>query len=504
MLKYEFTKEHSLTCKADIFAIGVKEDGEKKPGILMGTDGGTEIDKALAGIIKKIIKEENFSGELGKCKLIPTHDKIFAKNILLIGMGKPADLTLESLRTLGFKIVETANSIKASSIGLVLNAEKFGTLKSEERAQALFEGIVMGGYNFTRYKDPKDVEKDTLALIKIIYKANTAGVKKAIDLGLEMGKAINYARDLVNMPALDMTPVALAKEAIAICKGTRLTCKVMDEKEIKKERMELFLTVAKGSANPPRFIHIKYKPAKKAKTKVAIVGKGITFDSGGINLKPTRHIETMKCDMGGAAAVLGVMKLLPLIKPNVEVDGYIATCENMVDGKAGKPGDVVKSRSGKTVEIVNTDAEGRLILADALDYVIESKPDVIIDLATLTGGVLYALGEIYTAILGNDQKLIDKLIESSKAAGEPTWQLPMEKEYLKGYKEGIADLNNNGKTYAMTIGGALFLQEFIGKTKKWAHFDIAESAWSGEDRGYKKKGGTGAGIATLVKYLMTL
>jgi leucyl aminopeptidase len=226
----------------------------------------------------------------------------------------------------------------------------------------------------------------------------------------------------------------------------------------------------------------------------------VTFDSGGINLKPSRHIETMKCDMAGAAAVLGLMKLLPVIQPGVIVDGYIPTAENMVDGKAHKPGDVVKSRNGKTVEIINTDGEGRLLLADAIDYAIQKKPDALIDLATLTGSVRYALGEIYTAILGNDQKLINKVIDASKEAGEPTWQLPLVKEYLKGYVDGIADLNNVGKTFAGTISGALFLHEFVGKTK-WAHLDIAETAWTEEDRNYRTKGGTGAGIQTLVKFL---
>ena len=264
--------------------------------------------------------------------------------------------------------------------------------------------------------------------------------------------------------------------------------------------MNLISAVSRGSLNPPRFIHIRYKPAKKTNKSMAIVGKGVTFDSGGYNLKPSRHIENMKADMGGAAAVLGLMKILPVIKPNVVVDAYIPASENMIDGEAHKPGDVIKSRSGKTVEILNTDAEGRLLLADAIDYAIAKKPDILIDLATLTGGVRYALGEIYTAILGNDQKLIDNILAASKEAGEPMWQLPLEKEYLKGFKESIADMSNTGKSFASTINGALFLNEFVGKTK-WGHLDIAEAAWSDDARGYRSKGGTGAGVQTLVKFL---
>lgn len=502
-LDFEFTKEDITKIKADIFIIECRKmPGEKKkPGQLLRTDGGAALDKKLGGLIGRIITEEGLTGEAGCYKVIQTHGKIGAKNILVAGIGEDREFDLDTVRIVGARISKVAGELKASSVAGVVQPEKVEKFTPAERMQALSEGLILGGYRFERYKDKKAIEKQTFKTIKLICRGDTAPLSKAIATGTTIAEAINYARDLVNTPGDDMTPEVVAKEALKIGKKKGLSCTILDEKGIKRERMNLISAISKGSANPPRFIHIKYTPPRKAGARIAIVGKGITFDSGGYHLKPIKHIENMKCDMAGAAAVLAVMKMLPSFKPNVAVDGIIAASENMIDGKSIKPGDVIISRSGKTIEISNVDAEGRLIIADAIDYALQKKPDMLIDIATLTGGVLYALGEIYTAILGNDQKLIDKLISASKEGGEPTWQLPLEKKYLKGLKEAIADLNNTGKTYAIVISGALFLSEFVGKTR-WAHLDIAESAWAKEERDYHPKGGTGAGAQTLIRFLM--
>lgn len=501
-LTYKFSKEDLSKIPADIVVIQCKKvlgDG-KKPGQLLKSDGGMLLDKALGGLLTRVLADEMFDGSQCTSKIIDIHSKIAAKKILIVGIGEEKDLSLDSLRLIGSKITKIANGLRAKSIAGVLQPEKIKNLSPSDRMQALVEGMQLGGYRFDLYKNKKDLEKPTLQTIKVIFGGNPAAAEKATKLGTLFAEAISYARDLVNMPGHDLTPEVLAIEAKKIAKAGHLFCKVLNEKEIEKDGMGLLTAISKGAANPPRFIHLGYKPKKKAKIKIAIVGKGITFDSGGYNLKSTIHMENMKQDMAGAAALLSIMKLLPTIRPSVQIDGYIPATENMIDGKAHKPGDVIRSRSGKTVEILNLDAEGRLILADAIDHAKENSPDIMIDMATLTGGVRYALGEIYTAILGNDQGLIDKIISASKSAGEPMWQLPLEKEYLKGFKESIADLNNNGKSYASTICGALFINEFVGKTK-WAHLDIAESAWAREERGYRTKGGTGAMIQTIINFL---
>jgi leucyl aminopeptidase len=499
-LEYTFTKEPITNVAADIVMVRCRKDAKKKVATLLAADGGTLLDAALKGLISGIISEEEFSGEKGKCKAINTRGLLKAKNVLLIGTGEDSEFDLDAIRLAGSKASKIANELKAETIAGVVQPEGIFGMKAEARMQAFAEGMVYGGYRFDRYKTGKEKPKNTLKTVHLACKKDQQPIKNALERGSVIAEAICYAKDLVNTPGYDMTPEALAKEARTLCRDNGLRLTILDEKAIIKEKMRLITAVAMGASNPSRFIHIGYSPKKKARVRVAIVGKGITFDSGGYNLKTGKGIDHMKDDMAGAAAILAIVKLLPVIRPDAAVDAYIAAAENMIDGKAIKPGDVVTARNGKNIEILNTDAEGRLILADAFSYALEDKPDILIDIATLTGGVAYALGEIYTAILGNDQKLVDRLIGASKEGGEPTWQLPLEKEYLKGYKEGIADLNNTGKTLAGTISAALFLQEFVGGAK-WAHLDIAESSFAKEERGYRAKGGTGAGVKTLVNFL---
>ncbi|MFA4875658.1 MAG: M17 family metallopeptidase, partial [bacterium] len=288
-----------------------------------------------------------------------------------------------------------------------------------------------------------------------------------------------------------------AKQIAAEC---GLRCTVLKPDAIRRERMAGLLAVSRGSAEPPAFISLVYKPKGKPHGHVAIVGKGITFDAGGISLKPPRGMELMKGDMAGAASVLYAMQAIAALKPRAQVSAYIPAAENLPDGKAIKPGDVIKMRNGKTVEIVNTDGEGRLIIADALSYAADRNPDAIIDVATLTGGAAYCCGELYTLVLGSEQKLVDKLCRAAEAEGEPMWQLPIVEQYKKGYTSGIADLNNSGKSKAQTIMGAIFLREFVGKTP-WAHLDIAASSWADDELPIGPKGATGIMVRTLVEFV---
>lgn len=507
-MKFRIAKGSLESFKADIIAIACFEKetkkGEKpKPAALMKEDGGVAVDRKLNGAISRLIAAEEFTGAEGKNKLLFTANLMPARYVLLIGLGQKKAFTLETLRRAASTIAKAANEVKALSVAAVFGREAIGEFGMPTRMQAIVEGIILGSYAFDQYKKEEDRKKNTLETVRFIAAGNKAMFDRAIHVGESVANATNFARNLGNTPALDMTPSILAKFARDIASRHKMTINVMGAKQIKAEKMEAFLSVAKGSAEPPVFIHMQYKPPKTAKTKIAIVGKGVTFDSGGISLKPPKQMEPMKDDMAGAGAVIGIMKAVADLKPQVVVDAFIPACENMPAGNAVKPGDIIKARNGKTIEIITTDAEGRMILADALSYAADRKPDYMIDIATLTGACVYAVGEHYVAIIGNDQRLIDKLKKSGDKAGEPLWQLPLEKEYKKGLVKGIADIKNVGSSKADTINGALFLEEFVGEIK-WAHLDIASTSWTDEDLPYAPRGCTGAGVRVLLNFLMSL
>lgn len=506
-MNFKLTSEAVSKMHVDLIAVSCwqkcKNEDDKGIAVLSKEDHGIEIDKALGGLISEIIASEQFKGEAATCKIIYTAGKIPAKAVLLIGLGKAGEFNTDVARKAGAKAVNAAFTLKAKSIAATIHPSKFRTYSPADRTQAFVEGFILGAYKFEQYKDKKDIEPATLKDVIISFKGlGRDKLQASIDKAVSIAGNVNMVRDMVNIPAKDMTPEHVAKKALEIAAKEKLTCTVWGKKEIEKAKMGLFLAVARGSENEPKFIHLHYKP-RKARSKVAIVGKGVTFDSGGYDLKPGRYMLNMKEDMAGAATALAVINTVAQLKLSVELDVYIPATDNMIDAKAEVPGNIITSRSGKTVEIISTDAEGRLILADAISYALEKKPDYIIDIATLTGGVLYALGEIYTAVLGNDQRLVDKYIASSKNAHEPAWQLPLVKEYKKGLTDGIADLKNLGKTRADTIAGGLFLEEFVGKSK-WLHLDIAESAWSEEDKNYISRGGTGVPVRTLVDLLSSI
>jgi len=317
--------------------------------------------------------------------------------------------------------------------------------------------------------------------------------QSGIEKGGIIAEGVNFARDLVNEPPDVATPALLAETALSI-KG--IECRIIERDEAEKLGMGAFLAVAKGSEFPPKFIHMSYKPKGVSKKKVAIIGKGITFDSGGLDIKPASGMVNMKDDMAGAAAVIAVMRVLPLLKPDVEVHGIVAACENMPDGKAYRPGDVLKSLSGKTIEIDNTDAEGRLTLADAITYAKNIGVDEIIDLATLTGACMVALGRVASGIMGNNQELINRLIKSAEDSGERLWQLPLYEEYKESLKSDIADFKNTGSREGGASIAGVFLKEFAGDTP-WVHIDIAGPSWLDKDIKELSKGPSGVGVRTL-------
>ena len=477
--------------KTELIVVGLFAPAEKLPAELKS------VDDKLHGAIAHAIKGKEFEGEWQQFRLVSTLDKIPAKNILLLGLGKKEDVTLEILRKsagLSAKIARDFCGITEYSTTLH-NLEIKGTSR-KERAQAVAEGSVLGAYQYIKYRT---VDKKR---IKVISQVTLVGddVHAEARKGVVLAECANLVRDLVNEPASNMKPDDLAQEAKKLEKlGVKVT--VFDKKAIEKIGLTALLAVNRGSVNEPRFVIMEYNGG--GKKKVAFVGKGITFDSGGLDIKSADGMVTMKEDMAGAATVLAAVRAAALLKLKVHVVGVFAATENMLGMDAYKPGDVVTAYNGKTIEINNTDAEGRVILSDALSYTEKNlKPDVMVDLATLTGAVRIALGNVCAAVMSKDEKLVSHLIASGNASGERLWQLPMWPEYNELVKSEIADVFNTSTVprNAGTIVGAVFLSNFVEKTP-WAHLDIAAVAWADADADYTRKGGTGFGVRLLINAL---
>ncbi|MBX7148702.1 leucyl aminopeptidase [bacterium] len=449
----------------------------------------------------KLLTTEKFEATPLAAKLIPTHGLANAGYVLLVGLGDSKKADLETLRRVGARVYQVGMQVRAKTIITQLMPSPLEKVSATDACQALVEGVELAGYSFNRYFKPKkDVHVIKSLSIAVPAKAKAADLKKAASKAVILSEGTKLARDLVNTPANDMTPLALAAVAKK-AKGVRV--KVFNKAQIRRLGMELFLSVNYGSSNPPAFIEMHYKPKGKAKKRVCIIGKGITFDSGGLSIKPAKGMETMKDDMAGAAGVIGYMSVIARLNPKVEVYGFVAATDNLVDAHSTKPGDVIKSMNGKTVEILNTDAEGRLTLADALCYAGKKKPDYMVNTATLTGACLVALGDRYSAVLSNDSELTKKLIDSGAYTCEKMWELPLADEYKAELKSPIADLKNIGSGYAGTINGGLFLQEFVDKIK-WAHIDIAGPAWTEKPKEYETRGGTGVMVRTWAKFVESL
>ncbi len=467
-----------------------------------------ESDTAPAGLPQKkaLIQEAaalGFKGKENSAVVFNPKGASPSKLVILSGLGVKKNAGAETLRRATALAVKRVAALSQKSVSILL-PQTMADLARE--AQSIAEGAALAGYKFDKYisgKRDRGVTQGTL----IIPKKTDAEVKKGLKLAQVFSEAVCFARDLVNEPPSRMTPIEFAKLALEVAqKGadSGVTIKILDKKKIEEMKMGAILGVNIGSNEPPVFIHMHYKPANAKKT-VALVGKGITFDSGGLSLKPAESMETMKMDMAGAASILGVFKALPAIKPEVEIHGIMALTENMPGGKAYKPGDVLIAMNGKSIEVLNTDAEGRIILADALAYAAKLNPDCIIDLATLTGACVIALGSLVAGAMGNDDALFDDLNSASQSTGEQLWKLPLVKEYRDSLKSPIADLKNisSVRREAGSIIGGLFLQEFVDN-KPWIHLDIAGPAWTDRELPYCKHGGTGFPTRTLLTYLLNI
>ena len=454
--------------------------------------------KIDSGIVDFLINKEQFKAKFGQFYKLTPFKPGCADKILFAGLGKQEEFTLNKLREVAAKAIRQAASMKnIQNVAFSMMNIKKTDFEKADLVQVLTEGILIGDYNFDKYKSKdEDAEKIEKVTICDLCEGCADKAREGFEKGKIVATSINYAKDLINEQPNIVTPEKIAQCAKEL-QGADV--RVYEKNEIEQMGMGAFLAVSQGGGHSPKFIHIKYTPANPKK-KVAIIGKSITFDSGGLDLKPPASMLTMKDDMSGSAVVLGVIKALVALKPDVEVHGIIASTENMVGSKAYKPGDILRAKNGKTIEVDNTDAEGRLTLADALCFADELGVDEIIDIATLTGACMVALGSYASGIMGNDDKLVKKLIETGKIVGENLWEMPMFEDYKDSLKSDIADMKNTGSRYGGASTAGVFLSNFV-KNTKWAHIDIAGTAFLDKPQHECSKGASGVGVRTLINYI---
>lgn len=474
-------------------------DGVKSPG------GGTgAVDKALDGAISQLIAEGEIKGKRGELTLIHTLGKLPTPRVLVAGLGKQADFRLETVRNVTGAALRRLRNAGASTVATIVHGAGIAGLDPEECAQAIAEGAVMGLYRFERLKKPDDERKqiDSLTLVEF-DQSKLEPLERGVERGRFLGEAANHARDMANEPANHLTPSAMAERAQALAKDAGLECTVLERDELEKMGMGALLSVAAGSTQPPRFIVMRHRGNRGGKSTLGLLGKGITFDSGGISIKPSAGMEEMKGDMSGGAAVISAMWALGKLKAPINVTGIVPATENMPSGSATKPGDVVTAMNGRTIEVINTDAEGRLILADAICYARQEKLSPIIDVATLTGAMQIALGPGATGFMATDDALAAAITEAGEAAGERMWRFPLIDEYREGLKSNVADIKNTGKRYGGAISAAKFLHYFAEDTP-WAHIDMAGTDRKDKDKGAWVKGASGLPARTLVNLALAL
>ena len=458
-----------------------------------------QVDQEWKGFLSDLVKKGDYRGELFQCRLLYTHGVLPAERVLLTGLGKKEEFDLERWRGAASKAGQFARD---SGFGqIVFPVKAFDRYSEETLAESFITGLLLGVYQFS---DFKTLDRDKIKEIKeTVLLGETAEAVKSVGNGLKTGRIIStgvcMARDLVNGPSNEITPAALGRKARQIADRRNMDLQILEVSEAEAMGMGAFVAVAKGSYEPGKFIVLEYNKGKGFDT-IALVGKGITFDSGGISIKPSERMERMKDDMSGAAAVLGALQAASELELPLHLVGILPATENLPDGKAYKPGDILKTLSGQTVEVISTDAEGRLVLSDALTYSLRYQPKAIIDLATLTGACVIALGDYVTGLLGNDETLMKKIEEASQKTGERVWRLPLWDDYFENLKSDVADFKNVGTRSAGAIIGGIFLSKFVGKTP-WVHLDIAGPASIDKDLPYTPRGGTGAGVRLLVQLL---
>ncbi|WP_017238883.1 leucyl aminopeptidase [Streptomyces sp. SS] len=481
----------AATLRADVVVVGVAKSGKT----LVVAPGAEAVDTAFEGRLAAVLETLGASGSEGEATKLPAPAGVKAPVVLAVGLGTaPEDgeaYGAEVLRRAAGTATRTLTGVKKAAFALPITAP--------EDAAAIGEGALLGAYVYTAFQDTTDAKKPLGEVALLGAKPRDKAYKAAAERALAVAEEMNRARDLVNMPPNELTPATFAAATQVAGKEHGLKVQVLDEKALAKGGYGGILGVGNGSVNPPRLVRVAYTHPKAEKT-LALVGKGITYDSGGISLKPAGHNETMKCDMAGAAAVLSTVVAAARLGLEVNVTGWLALAENMPSGSATRPGDVLNMYSGKTVEVLNTDAEGRLVLADALTKASEEHPDAIVDVATLTGAMVLALGDRTFGIMANDDDYRTAIHEIAEEVGEQSWPMPLPADLRKTMDSPSADMANMGVRMGGGLVAGLFLQEFVGEGIPWAHLDIAGPAFhEGAPYGYTPKGGTGSAVRTLVK-----
>jgi leucyl aminopeptidase len=498
-MKIDTSSGRFVDTDVQALAVAVFKDEKADEGFLK------DLDAASGGLVRSVLESEELKGKEGETvylHLAASGEGMKAKRLLLVGVGERADYKRAQVSQFAGAAVRALRVRGVKTIGLVPRLDEADAALV---AASAAEGALIGLFEPDKYRTVDKEERTIERLVVVVEGADEAALRSGAERGRVVGESVNFTRDLANEPGAYMTPTIMAERAQEIANEFGLEIDVLDQARMEKEGMGAFLSVARGSDQPPKMMVLKYMPDGKSSVEdgenyLALVGKGITFDTGGISIKPSENMELMKYDMTGGATVLGVMRAVAQLKPPIPVLGVVPATENMPSGKATKPGDVVRAMTGKTIEVINTDAEGRLILADAVAYAKKLGATQVIDMATLTGAVSIALGDVNTGILGTDQKLIDEVIEAGREVGEKYWQLPLDKEYSKQIKSDIADIKNVGGRKAGTITAAAFIKEFADGIS-WAHLDIAGTAWGDEAKPFRSKGPTGVAVRALLNFI---
>jgi leucyl aminopeptidase len=492
-----------VSCKTDTLVIGRFSDARALDRL------GAELDKKLDGAIGRVLKLGDFEGKSGSSVVVYGEGKIGARRVMLVGLGEKAKATLDTVRRAAMHAANRAAAMKVKNVALALHRALNGRLDAAAMGRAMAEGAYFGSFRYDEYVTGDENGRPDLLKVDIVEPdaKEIERLKDGVRCGAVIGRAQSYARTLANRPANVINPPMLANEAQEAVRGVKgLSCTVLDERQLAAKCMGGILAVGSGSQSKPRFIILKYSPSDRAgknRPKVALVGKAITFDSGGISIKPATDMDQMKLDKTGGIAVLSTLRAAAELGLGLDVLGLIPSAENLPSGSSYRPGDIVTTYSGKTVEILNTDAEGRMILCDALAYAVEQKCDIIVDIATLTGACMVALGTYMAGLMGNDDKLVEEIKRAAEESGEKVWPMPSGDEYAEEMKSKIADLRNTGGKWGGACTAAAFLKQFVGQAK-WAHLDIAGVDIFDKPTEYAGPGSTGFGVRLLTTYLMNL
>jgi len=489
-------------CKTDLLAVGLFSDDKRLSPSLK------RLDHRLGGMIQRLLKLGDFQGKEGSCVVLYSGGKVPAERLLLVGLGERAKAKLDTIRKAAARAANQAVELKVGRIGVAVHTAFGNGFEPAAIGRAITEGIYYGSYRYDEYVTTNEdgrVDKLRAELIEPDG-GKVRKVAEGVKAGCIIGRAQSYARTLANRPGNVINPAALAAEARALARRLKgLSCTVFDKKQLQAKGMGGILAVGSGSRSEPRLIVLKYLGAGRGKSRptIALVGKAITFDSGGISLKPATDMDHMKLDKTGGISVLATMRAAAELKLGLNIYGLIPSAENLPSGSSYRPGDIVRTYSGKTVEILNTDAEGRMILCDALGYAAEQKCDLIVDIATLTGACMVALGKYMAGLMSNDEQLQKQLQKAAEESGEKVWPMPSGDEYVAEMKSKIADLRNIGSKWGGACTAAAFLRQFVGKAK-WAHLDIAGMDIFQKPTEYSAAGSTGYGVRLLTSFLMAM